>query len=145
MHHLLLEKHLAEAERHVRLGLAHLERQRALVDDYETLGRDARLARELLGIFEEMQVGHVSHRDRLIHELPSVPSHQTECPLIDVRQKLVRAVNPTAHASEGDEIDRPLHDAPPTVPGTSEARMSDLVAEGSPSERPRAADLASEG
>lgn len=65
----LLEKHLAMAERNVRRGAEHLERQRALVARRESLGRPSPTACELLEMFEELQVEHVAHRDRLLHDL----------------------------------------------------------------------------
>ena len=64
-----LAEHLAQAERHVSLGEAHLQRQRILVTELERTGADAGEARRLLANLEEMQSLHVADRDRLRDEL----------------------------------------------------------------------------
>jgi hypothetical protein len=84
----LLEKHLAIAERHVRLGASHLKRQRSVIATYDRLGRNTALSRELLAMFEHLQVEHVAHRDRLLRELRSKPAppHQRTRMLIPVER-----------------------------------------------------------
>ena len=65
----ILEKHLAEAEAHVALGARHVEQQRALILKLVSTGCDSAEAKVLLRLFEELQVEHVSHRDRLGNKL----------------------------------------------------------------------------
>ena len=60
-----IEERLARAEQTAALGRSHIARQRQIVADLGTGGDDARQARELLRIFEELQVQHEAHRDRL--------------------------------------------------------------------------------
>jgi hypothetical protein len=64
-----LAEHLAQAERHVVLGEAHLQRQRVIVTELERAGADTGEARRLLANLEEMQTLHVADRDRLRDEL----------------------------------------------------------------------------
>ena len=66
---LTLQRWLAQAEDFVRQGEKHLSRQRNLVERMERSGHDAGLARDLLAIFEEWQIAHLAHRDRLRREL----------------------------------------------------------------------------
>ena len=65
MERAILEKHLAECEAHVALGAHHVEQQQALILKLESTRCDAAAARALLRLLEELQVEHVSHRDRL--------------------------------------------------------------------------------
>ena len=65
----ILEKHLAESEARVALGARHVEQQRALILKLDSNGCDSAAARALLRLFEELQVEHVSHRDRLRNKL----------------------------------------------------------------------------
>jgi hypothetical protein len=65
----LLERSLAQAERHIAEGEAHLVRQRALVARLELGGYDTSEAIRLLRQFEELQAFHLAHRDRLRKEL----------------------------------------------------------------------------
>jgi len=60
------ERNLAQAERTTALGRLHIARQRQIVADFGRGGRDAAQARDLLRIFEELQVLHEAHRDRLL-------------------------------------------------------------------------------
>ena len=69
MERAILEKHLAECEAHVALGAHHVEQQQALILKLESMDCDSAPARALLRLFEELQVGHVSHRDRLRNKL----------------------------------------------------------------------------
>ncbi|BDV33716.1 hypothetical protein SS37A_12450 [Methylocystis iwaonis] len=73
MERAILEKHLAEAEARVTLGARHLEQQRALILRLESNGYDSAEAKALLRLFEELQVEHVAHRDRLRSELGVPP------------------------------------------------------------------------
>jgi hypothetical protein len=72
-----LEQHLAQTERQGQLGAQHLRRQQALVERQEHRGRDATQARELLRIFQELQVEHVAHRERLLNALRMTASLRT--------------------------------------------------------------------
>ncbi|TGS86186.1 hypothetical protein EN817_18675 [Mesorhizobium sp. M3A.F.Ca.ET.174.01.1.1] len=54
-------------ERHVLLGERHIERQREIVADFRHRGYRTDLAEELLDLFEQMQILHVAHRDRLLN------------------------------------------------------------------------------
>ena len=65
----ILEQHLAEAEAHVALGSHQFEQQRELIAELESGELDSAEARALLRLFEEIQVEHVAHRDRLRNEL----------------------------------------------------------------------------
>jgi hypothetical protein len=82
----LLEKYLAAAERNIRLGAAHIERQRAAVAVHERLGRGTALARELLEIFEGLQIQHIARRDRLRRDLSAMsPSQSVGAQLIPLK------------------------------------------------------------
>jgi hemerythrin len=65
----LLERHLAQAERHVTEGSIHVERQRELVQQLERKGQDSSGARSLLANFEDVLRMHIADRDRLATEL----------------------------------------------------------------------------
>jgi len=65
----MIERHLAQAEEAVRLGRSHIARQIEIVAELERDGHDATTARELLRTFEDLQVQHEGHRDRLLAEL----------------------------------------------------------------------------
>lgn len=65
----LWQEHLAQAERHVGLGEAHMAKQRAIIAELERDGHDTRAARDLLHQLEQMQELHVANRDRLRKEL----------------------------------------------------------------------------
>ena len=69
MERAILEKFFAECEAHVALGAHYVEQQRAIILRLESNGCDAAEARDLLRLFEELQVEHVSHRDRLRNKL----------------------------------------------------------------------------
>ena len=66
---LMLEKHLRQAEEHVKLGRQHLARQMAVITKLDQAGRNTTLARELLETFELLQDTHEADRDRLKKEL----------------------------------------------------------------------------
>jgi hypothetical protein len=63
-------EHLAHTERHIRDGERHLLRQREIVAELECHGHGhstaARLARDLLELFEKAQSAHLDERARLM-------------------------------------------------------------------------------
>jgi hypothetical protein len=69
MKRVLLEDHLAQAERHIAEGRDHVERQRQIVEEVVRRGEDARKSTALLELFEETLATHVEERDRLRNEL----------------------------------------------------------------------------
>lgn len=64
-----LELVLRQSEAHVVLGARHISRQKEIIAELERRGHDTDQARSLLVLFEELQVVHVQHRDRLIKQL----------------------------------------------------------------------------
>ena len=66
---MMWQEHLVQAERHVVLGTEHIAKQRVLIAELEHDGHDARMARDLLYQFEQMQELHVANRDRLRKDL----------------------------------------------------------------------------
>ena len=69
MDRLIIELHLAQAERHVIESEHHVARQRELIATMERDGHDTLQARATLAQFEEMQALHRADRDRLRQEL----------------------------------------------------------------------------
>ena len=65
----LLEEHLAQARRHIRLGQEHIKRQKELVTELERDGHDVSEPKRLLDLFREIQLMHVLHRDILLVEI----------------------------------------------------------------------------
>lgn len=65
----IIREHLSQAERHVALGAQHIREQKERIVEFERSGHDTAAARDLLRIFEEMQVLHIADRDRLQQEL----------------------------------------------------------------------------
>ena len=66
-------EHILQAEHHVMLGERHIERQREIVAKLEkTDPQEASRARALLAQFEELQVMHITDRDRLRNELAKI-------------------------------------------------------------------------
>jgi hypothetical protein len=63
------ESTLEMVQRHVVEGERIIDRQRRLIAQMETLGRDVSRSKELLRSFEESQRLHVADRDRLLREL----------------------------------------------------------------------------
>ncbi|TIX16220.1 MAG: hypothetical protein E5V46_03325 [Mesorhizobium sp.] len=61
------ENVLAMLEQHVLLGERHIARQREIVADLHQKGFRADLAEQLLKLFEQMQLLHIAHRDRLLN------------------------------------------------------------------------------
>ncbi|RWE44223.1 hypothetical protein [Mesorhizobium sp.] len=61
---------LALLEQHVRLGEHHIARQREIIADFRMKGLPVELAETLLGLFEEMQILHLAHRDRVLNKIP---------------------------------------------------------------------------
>lgn len=66
---LAMRKTLVMLERHVLLGERHIARQREIVADFHRKGLRTDLAEDLLALFEQMQVLHISHRDRIAAHL----------------------------------------------------------------------------
>jgi hypothetical protein len=64
-----LEEHLTQAEEIVSQGAQHIARQKTLVARLESAGYDASSARDLLRVFELLQISHIEHRDRLRRDL----------------------------------------------------------------------------
>ncbi|WP_245525045.1 hypothetical protein [Mesorhizobium sp. M8A.F.Ca.ET.165.01.1.1] len=54
-------------EQHVLLGERHIARQREIVADFHHKGCRVDLAEELLILFEQMQLLHIAHRDRVLN------------------------------------------------------------------------------
>ncbi|WP_189561984.1 hypothetical protein [Mesorhizobium sp. M2A.F.Ca.ET.037.01.1.1] len=63
----MTETVLAMLEQHVLLGERHLARQREIVAYIHQKGFRADLAEELLELFEQMQLLHIAHRNRLLN------------------------------------------------------------------------------
>ena len=61
----LMRRHLAQAERHVEEGEAHIARQRDLIRKLERDGHGTRAARLFLRSLEETQALHVADRERV--------------------------------------------------------------------------------
>jgi hypothetical protein len=68
----MIERHLAEAERHVQLGERIIAQQHKLVEELERDQHDTATAKALLAKFEELLAQHVSHRDRLKRDLAAI-------------------------------------------------------------------------
>lgn len=64
-----IEAHLAQTEEHVALGEKHIASQREIVAELERNYHDSTAAKALLKTFEDLQVEHIAHRDRLAKEL----------------------------------------------------------------------------
>jgi hypothetical protein len=70
----MLLEHLALARKHVADGERHVRRQREIVAELDRGAHDTSQGKDLLRLFEELQVFHVSHRDRLLNELSELPA-----------------------------------------------------------------------
>jgi hypothetical protein len=70
----LLERHLADAERHVATGDRVLAKQAAMIENRRSEGLDVELAMQLFGEMENTQRLHVAERDRLRRELSAADS-----------------------------------------------------------------------
>lgn len=68
----MAKRHLAEAVAHVELGERTVARQRRVIAQLESDGRDSSAARELLAKLEEMRAMHVAERDRLRSEFAAL-------------------------------------------------------------------------
>ena len=66
---MLIEDHLAMAERHVAEAKAHTARQREILAELKRDGHDTGLAEKLLHSFIAMEEAHIADRDRLRGEL----------------------------------------------------------------------------
>jgi hypothetical protein len=65
----MIERHLAQARRHVTEGEQHVARQRNLLAELPRDGHDTTEAAKLLENFEDLQRMHVADSDRLEREL----------------------------------------------------------------------------
>ena len=65
----MIADHLAQAERHVAEGQAHIKRQRELIVELQRDGHDTREAQRLLDTFIALEAAHTADRDRLRGEL----------------------------------------------------------------------------
>ena len=57
------------AERHIDEGMAHVERQRRVVEGMKRGGHEVNESLWLLGLFEDSLATHLEHRDRLLAQL----------------------------------------------------------------------------
>jgi hypothetical protein len=74
MDRVILEERLRQANVHVALGEEHIRRQHEIIRTLERGNHDTSMARRLLQTFQDMQVGYVAARDRLIELLAGFPS-----------------------------------------------------------------------
>lgn len=68
----MLERRLAQAERHIAEGESRIARQREIILDLASGGHDLKQAKELLAQFEDMQSTHIADRDRIRAELSAL-------------------------------------------------------------------------
>lgn len=61
----MIERHLVQAEGHVRQGARHVAQQYQRIAELERRGYDAIEAQVLLAEFEKALAMHIVHRDRL--------------------------------------------------------------------------------
>jgi hypothetical protein len=64
-----LERHLAEAEKHIAIGQTNIARQQEIIAGLERDSHDPTLARKLLASFEELQRVQLQERDTVVREL----------------------------------------------------------------------------
>ncbi|MDK4732300.1 hypothetical protein [Rhizobium sp. CNPSo 3490] len=69
MDRMIVKKHLEQALEHVAVGRGHVARQREIVAELTERGADVTEAIRLLTNFEESQIMHVAHLERLEAEL----------------------------------------------------------------------------
>jgi hypothetical protein len=72
MDRVMIEEHLALAERHVSRGEELIAQQKQRIAEMERDGHDSRLHRELLEQFEEVQRLHLADLARLRNELNEI-------------------------------------------------------------------------
>lgn len=72
MDRLLLERHLAMAERHIAFGERIASKQRELIGELEHNGQNSFQAKALLAAFEELQFLLVADRDQLKKEIEEI-------------------------------------------------------------------------
>jgi hypothetical protein len=65
----ILKSDLARAERHITASEHHVARQRQVVAERQQEGFDARDARRLLDLFEQLLTLHIAERNRLRQQL----------------------------------------------------------------------------
>ena len=71
------EAELAMVRRHVAQGQRHVARQRQVLEDLRAGGHQIELAEILLRQFEDIQVLHLAHLDRLLTKGPSKGGNST--------------------------------------------------------------------
>jgi hypothetical protein len=69
MHQAILKNDLARAERYIIASEHHVARQRQVVAERQQEGLDARDARRLLDLFEQLLTVHIAERSWLRKEL----------------------------------------------------------------------------
>jgi hypothetical protein len=65
----MLQRHLAQAEAHIKTGQKNIARQRELIVQLERDGHDTASAQTALTQFEELQALHIADRERILREL----------------------------------------------------------------------------
>jgi hypothetical protein len=68
----IVEYHLAQAERRVKKGQEHVAQQRRLLAELDRNGRDTTHFRALLGEYEDALAIQIADRDRLRNKLSDV-------------------------------------------------------------------------
>ena len=69
MDRIMLEEHLAIAERDISEGAEHLAKQQELIDKLAQNNHDTTGARAVLTTMRETQAIHIADRDRILMEL----------------------------------------------------------------------------
>ncbi|WFU50260.1 hypothetical protein [Sinorhizobium terangae] len=64
----MIDRKLAEAERHIARAEEHVAHQEEIVAELDRDGHDTQQARNLLGTFKTMLASHISARDLLARE-----------------------------------------------------------------------------
>jgi len=70
--------HLAEAERHIKQGEDHIERQFEVIARLESAGLDTTEAKRLLAEFEKLLAIDIATRDRVREELVRASKKRTD-------------------------------------------------------------------
>jgi hypothetical protein len=65
----MIQRHLAEAEGHIRQGKALIAKQREILNRLEKVGADPSVALKMLENLEAAQAMHVTDRERIAAEL----------------------------------------------------------------------------
>ena len=78
----MVQRHLNMAREHIILGEQHIARQRLILARLAERGSNSAEAERLLVNFQESQVMHVAHRDRLEAELLAMKGHDDSRSLV---------------------------------------------------------------